>query len=205
MKKVVIIIATIFLIVIGANYLMNKDDNYYDSIADLVLSFYRTSTYDKSLFKDSDIDAIETYLSKLTHKNEVIDLSEYIEKSPAYQTDSPNSNGVYTKDGKCYIEYEDLDFDKPVEEVNYDMEPFKKVVCNNYFTDLYESQFYPAYEVTKKDPKYDYTFKNVEQTDTGYSYNYVSTYDGSGLVIKLVISDKILVKIETEYVYNSEV
>ena len=199
MKKILISICALFIVVIGINQLVQSKKEYYRFLADTIVGFYRDSSYDEKKIKKQDKDALITYLSKLTHKDEIIDLSEYIVKEKAYYVTSHNTSGVYKKDGKCYIEYEDLDFDKPVEEINYEMEPYKKVVCDNYFTVLYKSMFYPEYKVTKKDPKYDYVYNSEKKIENGYEFVYYSTYDGSGLKLNLMFEGNKLSEINTEF------
>lgn len=207
MKKSITIISVLFLIfllVIGFNRFKMKDENYYGVVADTIIGFFRSTNYNKSDIRDEDIDALEAYLSTLTHENQIIDLSKYIVRQKAYYTSSANTKGVYKKDGKCYIKYDDLDFDKPVEETNYEMEPFKKVVCNHYFIVLYASDFYPEYSVTKKNPKYDYILQETNKKINGYEYIYYSTYDGTLLNLNLIIADGVIVSIEADFLGKDE-
>ena len=206
MKKIIIFcISAVLLIIVGINAFKENNEKYYESIANLVVGFYKSDKYDESEIKDSDIKTIEKYLSKLTHKNQEIDLSEYIEKSTVYYTTEHNTHGVYTKDGKCFIEYEDLGFTEAKVEQMEHIEPYKKVVCENYFVDIYASYFYPSYEVTKKDPKYNYFYDSMTKNDNEYVYKYISTYDGSGLLVKISLDGKVISEIKTEYINKGDV
>ena len=202
MKKILIIIISIFILVIGIAFFLNSNENYYQNIADITVGFFHSEKYDQKQIKDRDLEAIENFLSQLTHKNEIIDLSEYIIKEKEYYTSSHNTSGVFKKDGKCYIEYEDLEFDKPFQET--ETEPYKKVVCDNYFVDLYESQFYPEYEITKNNPKYDYYFDSSLKTDEGYEFTYYSTYDGSLLKVSLILEKKTITKVMVDFTYKGD-
>ena len=202
MKKrniILIIISVVFALVIGLNAFINKDKDYYSNVANIVVGFFSSSNYDKSIVKKQDLAAVENVLSKFTHQNEVIDLSEYIIQKKEYFTTQHNTSGVYQKDGKCFIKYDDLDFDEPVDEMNYEMEPYKKVICENYYTVLYESMFFPNYELTKKNPKYDYHFEDEIETDLGRDFIYYSSYDGSRLKISMILEKKTIKKINLEF------
>lgn len=206
MKKLIIIgISAIVFIIVGINTFKENNEEYYESISNLVVAFYKSDKYDEDKVKKKDVSAVEKYLSKLTHKNEEIDLSEYIEESKVYFTTEHNTHGVYTKDGKCFIEYEDLGFAEMEVEKMEHIEPYKKVVCDNYFADIYASYFYPSYEVTKKDPKYNYLYDSMTKKEHEYIYKYISTYDGSGLLVKLSLDGNVISKIDTEYINKGDV
>ena len=195
MKKriLLILILLLFIVVIMINKFYIPKKEYYKRYADTVIGLFRSEKYDNSFIKKRDKDAIETFLSKLTHKNEIVSLDDFITKNKDYYTSEGNTPGVYTKNNKCYIKYSDINFNS---EVSDGYEPTKKVVCNNYYTILAYSDFYPSYEYTTLEPKYDYIFKEEKENINGYSYIYESTYDTSLLEVKLIINNKSITKID---------
>ncbi|MBE6147890.1 MAG: hypothetical protein E7167_00045 [Firmicutes bacterium] len=198
-KKVFIIIGTVFILVIGLNMILNRNNDYYRNVADLSVGLFKNKNYDRQLIKSKDLQAIEDFLSMLTHENQVIDLSEYIVKEKEYYTSSHNTNGVYKKDGKCFIDYKKLEFDKPIEEINYEMEPHKMVVCDNYYVVLYESMFFPDYSVTQSNPIFDYHFEEEIKNEKGYDFIYYSSYDSSRLKLSFLIENKTIKKIDIKF------
>ena len=202
MKKYLIpglvLIAIICVIIISK---FNNEDSYYRFVADTVVNFYRTDKYKESKIKKDDRKVLSEFLSHLTHKNEEILLDDYIIKNDNYYINSPNTTGVYKKDGKCYIKYEDIGFDK-YQGVNYEIEPFREIICDNYRTYLYLSYFYPKYTDTIKNPKYDYSYYNMSKNLSTYSYLYQSTYDGTFLKVMITVNNKKIYSIKTQEVYN---
>lgn len=198
MKKKVIILIGIIVVILSAILLISDNKNkYYQEISDIVVGFYQSDEFNEKDVKKKDLNAVKTFLSKLTHEDEEILLDNYIKKESLYYTSESNTLGVYKNNGKCFIRYEDLDFDVQNDE-HIEMEPHKRVVCDYYFTVLYKSDFYPDYEVTKSNPKYDYVFNSSEKTFDGYAFTYYSTYDNSKLTVELIIENKQIVEIKVE-------
>lgn len=196
-KYIIILLAMIALIV-GLKIINNNQD-YYLNVSNEVIKLFRSSNYDTKIIKKKDREAVNKYLSTLTHSNQVIDLTEYINKNNDYYTIDKNTKGVYIENGKCYIKYQDLNIANVFDEFNYDGEPYQRVICNNYFTYIYLSYFYPDYEDTKKNPKYDYVFNKEEKMSYGYLFTYRSTYDGTLLKIKFVINNNTIESITSEF------
>lgn len=55
------------------------------------------------------------------------------------------------------------------------------------------------YEENKDNPKYDYVYKQSVKFDKGYYFLYNSSYDGTGLVVKMYLDGKDIKKIETSF------
>lgn len=187
--KVIIIILVLGLGLVIFNKYKKSNEEYYLHVADTVVSMYSTNKYDRTSIKKRDYDAFDKFLSTLTHINEEICVSDYIIKKPAYRTGEKNSKIIYKKDNKCYVLYEDLSL--AYKDVNDDIEiePYDKLICDGYVVYLYKSMFMPAYEDTLNNPKYNYFLEDYLKTDTGYEYNYVSSYDGSKIKVILEINN----------------
>ena len=197
MKKIIILSLTIIFLLTGCTA---KNLKYYKTVSNTVISFYNSSDYDNEKYAKEDVPAIETYLSKLTHINQEVNISDYIVKTDKYYTDEANTEGVWTKDDSCYIKYNDLGFASiniDVETDTYEMEPYKRVVCNNYYTILYESSFFPDYETTKANLRNNYIYLDGYKTKEGYEFIYRSTYDGTGMKVTFTLKDKTITSIDT--------
>jgi len=198
MKKKLILLSIIPILLLMIFLFRGNKEEYYQNIADIVVGFYRNDEFNEKDIKAKDLPSVKDFLSKLTHKGEIISLDEYIIKEDDYYTDLYNTQGVYKKDDKCYIEYKYLKFEEQKDE-EIVIEPYKQVICDNYFTILYESDFYPSYDVTKANPKYNYVFQKSEKSMSGYTYTYYSTYDNSPLTVILIINNKVIQKIEVKF------
>lgn len=197
MKKIIILSITIIFLLTGCTA---KNLKYYKNVSDTVISFYNTNNYDDEKYSKDDLPAIETYLSKLTHENQEVNINDYLVKSDEYYIDEVNTKGVWIKDNNCYINYNDLGFNSTstdIESDTYEIEPYKKVVCNNYFTILYESYFYPDYLVTKSNLRYNYIYLDGYEIKEGYEFIYRSTYDGTGMKVTITLEAKTITSIDT--------
>ena len=204
MKKSYLILGIILLLIIGViifSKFNKNDDSYYRFVADTIISFYKTDKYDEKKIRKEDKSIIDEYLSHLTHNDEEILLDDYIIRSNAYYTTDQNTSGVYVKNGKCYIKYRDIGFDKYYSE-DYEIEPNRQIICNNYSVILYESYFYPDYNSTVNNPKYDYFFVSSTKNMSTYTFWYKSTYDNTELKVIIVVSNGSIFSIKTEEVYN---
>lgn len=200
MKKVILLG---FLITIFLTGCQSKNFKYYKNVSDTVISFYNNNEYDKEKFYEEDLSAINAFLSELTHKDQIVNISDYITKSQEYYTSESNTDGVWIDGNTCYIKYNELGLFSTGEEVendSYEIELNKRIVCNNYYTILYESNFYPNYNVTKLNPRYNYIYLDGNKLKKGYEFIYRSTYDGTGMKVNIVIEDKKIVKINTSII-----
>lgn len=93
MKKLLILLIVMSLLTSCG---IAKNDEYYKNVSDTVVSFYRNSNYKKSDFSSNDADVIEKYLSTLTHENQEIDITKYVDESTTKTLDS-DTKGVYKK------------------------------------------------------------------------------------------------------------
>jgi len=198
MKKVILIICLLLLTGCGNKY----DEEYYMNYSDTVVSFFRNKTYDSSSIYEEDIEALNNYLTSITHENEKIDIEEFLMKDdPSPLT---NSSLVMVEGDKCYIKYSDLRtvFD------NYNntstgeeaMEAYYSGVCKGYPFIIYESDLLPSYEDIVNDPRYDYVLLKDEKKKDEYIFYYRSTYDGTGLQVTLKLKKKHVVEVKTDFV-----
>jgi|GEM_PF-2691598 len=198
MKKIIILgLVTMFLLT-GCTM---KNFKYYKNVSDTVLSFYNTDKYEQNKYSDNDIPAIEAYLSQLTHANQVVNINDYLIKTDEFYTDEDNTEGVWIKNNICYIKYDDLGLNKIdtyIPEGNDEEELSKKVICNNYYTILYASSFYPDYATTKSNLRYNYIYLDGNKTEDGYEFVYRSTYDGTGMKVTLIVKNKTITSIHTD-------
>ncbi len=197
MKKIIILSLTIIFLLTGCTV---KNLKYYKNVSDTVIAFYNTDNYDDEKYAEEDIPAIETYLSELTHENQIVNINDYLVKSDEFYTDETNTEGVFIENDTCYIKYEDLGLTSTgvdTESDTYEMELYKRVVCNNYYTILYESSFYPDYSATKSNLRYNYIYLDSQKTEDGYNFIYRSTYDGTGMKVSITLEDKTITSIHT--------
>ena len=197
-KKLTILMILGLVLLTGGTY---KNFEYYKNISNIVVNLFTSEKYDSKDIDEKDKKKIDEYLNTLTHKNHEIDLTDFIIKNDEYKVNEPNSKEVYIKNNKCYVNYNDLGFDyiKEENDPSYELELQKYLVCNNYYTILYESDFYMNYEENKDNPKYDYVYKQSVKFDKGYYFLYNSSYDGTGLVVKMYLGGKDIEKIETSF------
>ena len=190
MKKILFILLSLLLL---AGCGISKNDEYYKNVSDTIVSFYRSPDYDKNEFSSKDVKAIDKYLSTLTHENQEIDITEYVNSSSTETTRS-NTIGVYTINNRWYIKYSDLEF------INDNaIEPYAIVNCNGKTFTLFSSLFYPEYEETKEDRTYNYIYIGSQIEKNTKKYAYRSSYDGSGLIVILELKNKDIVNINTSY------
>ena len=178
MKKILTIVFVLFLTGCG-----NKIE-HYKKFADTALNFFESSNYSSKEFSENENILLNKYLSTLTHENQIIDLDDYIDKSEDYYTNENNSYGVYVENGKCYIKYDDISFQKLESGADIEDEMIAKIVCNNYFVTIMSSQFIDYNEI-QNDERYNYRYLGYINDDTKYQFIYRSYYDGSGLVISV--------------------
>jgi len=196
MKKIILLLF-IILILTGCN---KHDEAYYTKYADIAISLFRKDSYDANKIYSKDRKAMDEYLTRLTHKNEVIVLNDYIDKNEP--TTSPNSSNITVKNGVCTISYENLsyEFKKNATDDEGAMEPSFSGVCEGYYFNVSESNLYPDYESTKNNPRYDYVLLKSEKSDDKFNFYYRSTYDGSGLKLVLNLKKNNVEKVITEFV-----
>lgn len=193
MMKRILLVVVLLCLLTGCK---SRDEDYYMDYADIVVSFFRTDTYDVDKVFSEDVAALDKYLSRLTHINESIDVKDY------YTGDSSNSSNKLTyENGTCIVNYADVKavFDKKMKE-NEHTEISYVASCNGKEVVIYPEDLYPDYEVTKKDPKYDYVLLKNEKVDGNYVFYYRSSYDGTGLKVTLVMDGKNVSEIVTEFV-----
>ena len=190
MKKSLILLIVMSLLT-GCG--ITKNDEYYKNVSDTVVSFYRNSNYKKSDFSSNDADVIEKYLSTLTHENQEIDITEYVNESTT-KTLENDTKGVYKKNNKWFIKYNDLKF-----VTDSDIDTYTVVNCNSKTFTLFSSLFYPKYEETKNNRVYNYVYLGSQIEKNTKKYAYRSSYDGSGLIVTLELKNKDIVNINTSY------
>lgn len=197
-SKLIVLVLLGTFVLTGCN---NKNFEYYKNISNIVVNLFTSEKYNADDIDKKDKEKIDEYLRTLTHINHEIDLTEYIIKDKKYYVDEANSKEVYIKDNKCFVNYDDLGFDYVKEDgdPSYELELQKYLVCNNYYTILYESDFYIDYEGNKDNPKYSYIYNRSVKFEEGYYFLYRSSYDGTGLVVKIYLDGKNISKIETSF------
>ena len=198
MKKKILsmsIILGIVFLIIRISKIDVPNNEYYRYVADTIVGFYHNDQYNERTIRSKDRVIIKKYLSHLTHENEEICLDDYMIKTSDYYTNKPNSQYVYKVNDKCYIKYNNIGFDKYTSE-DHEIEPYREIICDNYRIILYESMFYPKYSDTKNNPKYDYYFETSSKNLSTYSYTYQSSYDGTYLIVSLVVSNKQIIDIK---------
>lgn len=192
----VLLIISIVFIIVGS--ITGDKYEYYRNVSDIVVGFYKSAQYDEESIKNKDKEAVETYLSTLTHKNEEICISDYVAKKKENKTNEKNSKNIYIKNNKCYIKYDSLNISKTSESDYEEMENYDVLVCNGYRVILYKSMFNDDYKNTIKNPKYNYVFYDYEKYDNKYVYKYTSSYDGTSIKVILNMNGNTIESIEVE-------
>ena len=186
MKRIILIV-TLLLLLTGCTI---KNEKYYESVANIVISFFNSRDYDESKIDKLDRDAVFALWTSITHENQTINLSEYVDvKMPS--NEESNCEVSYATVKKVLDSYKN---DSDV------MEPRYISSCNGYYAVIYESDLYPDYEYTLKNPEHNYILVNKYTDSNIKHYIYKSTYNGKGLMLKLHLEGKQIIKIDTEYV-----
>ncbi len=214
MKKYIIIIGiflSLIIIVFVANA-FRKDEVTNKEIADTVVSFFTSSSFDEELYNDTEKEALNTYLSTLTHENEEINISEFIVKNKIYETTEPNSSNIYKKDGECYIYYNELSFAFEEDEGNDNEiahedsgDAIDTLVCDGYKVDILEEYFNPSYEETKNDPKHSYVYMAMKTSGSVEKFYYASTYTNYYIEVNLYTKSSDVYNIEVKEVTLDEI
>ncbi len=198
MKKVVLIICLLLLTGCGKKY----DEEYYMNYSDIVVSFFRNKTYDSSSVYEEDREALDKYLTSITHENELVDIEEFLMKDDP--TPEANSSLVIIEGDKCYVKYSDLRtlFDNYTNTSTGEeaIEAYYSGVCRGYPFVIYDSDLMPSYDDLVSDPRYDYVLLKDEKKNDEYIFYYRSTYDGTGLQVTLKLKKKHVVEVKTDFV-----
>lgn len=191
-KKIIIIIALLvfsFIIV----FVLQDKSSYYEEFATKVVLLYK-GEHDTKGIKKKDREAYENFYKKLTHEDEIIDITRY-------QDGTKVGTDIYPKaishDNKCFIKYSDLKLFGVVEEGHN--EAIQKLDCKGNLITLYEDYFMPPYEYLIKNPKHDYVLDSMEKSLSGYTFTFLSSYDNSSLILELVLQGNTIIEIEAEY------
>lgn len=174
MKKIIIILS--LLLLCGCESKIAE----YKETSDIVVSLFKTETYDKKNLNNNQIKLLDDYINNL--KNPEINVSKYIIYDEAYKTTEENTKGIYIKNNKCYIRYNDINF---VESTDHNTESMNTVICNGYYVVLMHDSVKPI-ELDYNNPVYNYL---GYYKDDGYHFAYRSYMDGSGLIV--TVSDEI--------------
>ena len=186
MKKIICLF-TILLLLSGCT---KKDSYYYKEMSDTVLGLFQNIDYKERDYSRKENEAIQKVISELTHENHKINVSKFINKTSEYKVYEQNSQEIFKENDECFVYYHDLDYIEYAQnEAHYELEPHKRLVCDGYYTILYESDFFPQYHLTQNDPLYHFAYIDYTETENGYSYIYKSTYDGSYMVVDINIDD----------------
>lgn len=180
MKKIILILFVLLLC--GCE---NKASEYKE-VSDIVVRILQDKSYNNSNLNDKQISLINNYEERL--KNPEIEISKYIIYKDYYKTTEKNTPGIYTKENKCYILYNDIEFPEMNDPHS---ESMANLVCNGYRVVILEDSVKPQ-EIDNTESKHNYRYLGYYK-DKGYNYAYRSYLDGSGLIVK--IDDKV----EVEY------
>lgn len=187
-KRLFLIIIMCCLFLSGCTASNNVE--YYQKVSKIIVNTLTDPNVDLSDVNKKDIDVVKDTLSKITHKNQEINISELIEKDTEHKVTEPNTKEIYHKDGNCYIKYDDLKINVYDEE-NFEIDPFQRIICDGYYVTVYQSDFFPNYEKAISNPLYSYLYKGFINTNNDYKFIYKSTYDGSYLNININADKKI--------------
>lgn len=199
MKKNALILVVIVLIgIISIIFFNANDEDYYLKYANKIVDLY-DGKKDPDGIKNKDLEAFDNFYKKLTHQDEMVDITEYFEFTEAHRNSGePSLKATYTNN-KCFIKYDDLMLWD-----NYDNAPqgdpiFQRVSCNGYEALLFETMFMPPYDRIVENPKYNYVIDSYSDSISGYTFKYKSTYDDSDLTIKLIMEGNKIIEVTVSY------
>lgn len=172
MKKIIIV--CLLIILTGCS----NEIIEYKKVSDTVVNLSENNNYNKKDLKSHQIKMIDDYINN----NISIDLENFIIRSDYYKTNEENTDGVFVKDDKCYINYNDIIFN---ESNDSDFSGETIIVCNGYYLTLSKDN------LDMKKSTQNYRYLGYYDSDK-YSFVYRSYTDGSGLI--LTIGDEINVK-----------
>ncbi len=190
MKKFKNIIFVLLIILLTSGCTLIKDQQYYKEIANKVITLFKNVNYDDKGLTSEEKIAMDRVVSEITHEDQLINVSDFIVKKDEFKVSEGNSKEIHVEDGICYTYYDKLDIESyKTENEHYELEPHKRLVCDGYYTVLYESDFYPSLEDTKNNPLHNYAYVKGYKTDVGYNFIYRSTYNGSYLTVSFDLED----------------
>lgn len=176
----------------------NKQVVHYEKFSNTVVGLFDSVVYDQKGFNQTEIKLIEKYITTLTHENEIIELDKYIQKNEDYYTDEKNTQGVFTDNGKCYIKYEDINFEKiPNDNSHLADSQVAKIICNNYLVILNDSHF-TSYEEIRNNKRHNYRYLGHSKDMNVYNFVYRSYYDGMGLIVTIETDGNNIVKFDVK-------
>ena len=181
MKKIILIIT--LLLLTGCD---NKVSEYKE-VSDVVVGLFQKKYYNSNNLNETQKDLIDDYILSLD--NPEINVSNFIVKDTSYSTNEENTDGIYMRDNKCYIKYNDIVFK---EAIDHTMESIARVVCNGYYTILFDDSVKPM-SIDYSNPKYNYRYLGYYKKE-GYHFAYRSYYDGSGLIVS--VNDMVSISFE---------
>lgn len=172
MKKIVLIIFVLLLCGCENNV------NEYKEVSDIVIGLFKNANYNREKLSEYQKNLISEYLIDL--ENPEVNVSDFVIYNENYKTEDSNTDGIYLKDDRCYIKYNDIVFD---DSEDHNSESMAKVVCNGYYVILFNDSVKPI-SIDYDDEKYNYRYLGYYE-DAGYNFAYRSYYDGSGLIVNI--------------------
>ena len=140
-------------------------------------------------------ELLEDYFDSQARNRKIINIDNSVGFSEESYTKEPNTAGIFEKNGKHYIKYNELKWKK-----TYDGDDEYAVInLDGLQSALYKSLVPLLYEETHGKSKYNYEFGESKEFDNLIKYYYKSIYDDSGFVIEYTIDDNKIVSIDTYY------
>lgn len=172
MKKVILILS--ILLLSGCS---NKYEEYKE-VSDISISLLQKQSYQTEKLNSNQKKLIDNFHKNLL--NPKINISNFIIRNDALKTNQENSQGIYIEGDKCYIYYNDINFNEPSD---HNGEKTASLICNGYLVEIPHDSVKPI-NLNYPNPKYNYRYIGYYEED-GYHFAYRSYYDGSGLIVTI--------------------
>lgn len=183
MKKILLIL-TCFLLLGCSNKSLQ-----YKQVSDEVIYYLKNGSYRQNKLSKDQKELLDSFI------NPKININKFLIKEKEYQTNLPNTQGVFVEDGLCYIRLSDIVFSL---EDSANLEPRAKIVCNGYQIYLFE-------DAINNNADYDFNYRFLGYyKDTDYHFVYRSYENGSQIAVnigtQITISDANLENIKLKMI-----
>jgi len=177
---------------------------------DIVVSLLRNSTYSKENLTKEEIKLIDSFIDSEKYENKVINLSTFNNYNDISPTEESNTNGVYEENGKYYIKYKDLVFNKnndSEQEIVTDDTAYyiARIVFDGKALEIEKNIIPILYDDTKNSAKYTYNYRGTATYKDSIISYYNSIHDDTGMRIIFNITDSKIMSINIAYDISNDI
>ena len=191
MKKISLLLLFVLLISGCSKSL----DTMTDNLSQVIVDSNQVKNPSLSGLNKEEKSLLEDFFEMQKKDNKVISIDNSVYFSEESYTEEENTSAVYEKDGKYYINYKDIKWEKTPNGDDY----YAIINLNGYQSALYKSLVPILYDETNGNSKYNYEFGKKVKTQNKVKYYYKSIYDDSGFVIEFSYDNDKITSIDTYY------